>query len=266
MEDIYFKKYLKYKAKYTQLKQMGGVTLVQGDHMYFIPVTSAGMLCPKGAGKASPSNKEINNILDKAGLIYRGKLGERKLTLVESNTSKAKRLAYEATVAAKEAAIKGVKATGSAIASGAKMAGEVALVGTVLAGQAVASGVKATGSAIASGVKATGSAIASGVKATGSAIASGAKATTQGLGRGLTSLGQKLQGDSNQTQVGGGVVKNINELVSGDVPVEIILDQPLSYENAREVMEKLKVINPQITSMVTIDIKRFGSNICQRVE
>ena len=48
--------------------------------------------------------------------------------------------------------------------------------------------------------------------------------------------------------------------------MEIILDQPLSYANAREVMEKLKVVNSTIASMVTIDIKRVGSNICQRVE
>jgi hypothetical protein len=288
MEDIYFKKYLKYKAKYAQLKQMGGVTLVHGDHIYFIPTSAANSLCPKGVGKTSPSNNNINNILEKAGIVYRGKLGERKLTLVETNTTKAKRIAYEASVAAKEATIKGVKATGSAIASGAratgsaiasgaKIAGEAALVGTVLAGQAVASGARATGSAIASGARATGSAISSGARATGSAIASGARASSRSLGRGLSSLGQRLQGDSNQPQepneepieqpqVGGGLVKNINELLAGDVPVEITLDQPLSYQNAREVMGKLKVVNPQIASMVTIDLKRIGSNICQRVE
>jgi len=237
MEDVYFKKYLKYKAKYQQLKQIGGVTLLHGDHMYFVPTAVANELCPSGVGKSSPSNNAINNLLEKAGIVYRGKLGDRKLTLVETNTTKAKRIAYEKAVATGKMAVKGVKATGSAIASGAKMAGEAALMGTVLAGKALTSGARATGSA----------------------IASGARATRTSLGKGLASLGERLQS-------GGGLTKKINELVEGDIPVEIILDQPLSYANAREVMEKLKVVNSAIASMVTIDIKRIGSNICQRVE
>lgn len=92
--DIYYRKYLKYKEKYLELKnQSGGViTLKNGIYAYFITAHDAKKVCGKQFPDAAPSVAIINNILNGKGYyIKNGDTFLRKikttLTQVSNTTS-----------------------------------------------------------------------------------------------------------------------------------------------------------------------------------
>lgn len=96
--DIYYQKYLKYKAKYMELKkQEGGVTLKNGDYVFFCSKDEADKICKAtsegsagtSSGKA-PSLNEINKILHK--IAYRGAEGETKIEKVRTSVNQASKM------------------------------------------------------------------------------------------------------------------------------------------------------------------------------
>jgi hypothetical protein len=117
-QDEYYLKYLKYKLKYLELTEQAGglLTLNSGVYAFFCNKNEADSICA-AVYKASPSNAKINQVLSKAGVAYRGKQGDSKITLV-SESSFRKGLA-KTQVGLKKAAM----STGSAIYSGAKKTG-----------------------------------------------------------------------------------------------------------------------------------------------
>jgi len=116
--EDYYEKYLKYKLKYLELQEQAGglLTLNSGVYAFFCNEEEADSICAE-VYKASPSNAKINEILSKAGVAYRGKQGDSKITLVSESAFR-KGLA-KTQVALKKAAV----STGSAIASGARNTG-----------------------------------------------------------------------------------------------------------------------------------------------
>ena len=118
--DIYYEKYLKYKAKYQALKeQQGGLTMKNGVYAYFCEASVADQICANVHG-TSPSNSKINEILEKSGDVYRGKNGDKQLVLVKESiykklekkvSDKAKKLANNAGVAIKNVAHKAAVVT-----------------------------------------------------------------------------------------------------------------------------------------------------------
>lgn len=116
--EDYYEKYLKYKLKYLELQEQAGglLTLNSGVYAFFCNEEEADSICAE-VYKASPSNAKINEILSKAGVAYRGKQGDSKITLVSESAFR-KGLA-KTQVALKKAAV----STGSAIASGVKNTG-----------------------------------------------------------------------------------------------------------------------------------------------
>ena len=119
--DIYYEKYLKYKAKYQALKaQQGGLlTLKNGVYAYFCAASVADQICASVHG-TTPSNSKINEILEKSGDVYRGKNGDKQLVLVKESgykklekkvSDKAKKVAHNAGVAIKNVAYKAAVAT-----------------------------------------------------------------------------------------------------------------------------------------------------------
>ena len=87
--DPYYEKYLKYKAKYMALKeQQGGLlTFKNGVYAFFCPSSVANAICASIHGSA-PSNAKVNEILEKAGVAYRGKKGDSELKIVKESSLK----------------------------------------------------------------------------------------------------------------------------------------------------------------------------------
>jgi hypothetical protein len=117
-QDEYYLKYLKYKLKYLELTEQAGglLTLNSGVYAFFCNENEADSICAE-VYKASPSNAKINEVLSKAGVAYRGKHGDSKITLV-SESSFRKGLA-KTQVALKAAAI----SSGQAIKQAAQKTG-----------------------------------------------------------------------------------------------------------------------------------------------
>jgi len=84
-DDIYYQKYLKYKAKYLALKQEGGLlTMKNGVYAFFCSADDADKICTTVTKKA-PSVAEINRILSKNAFV--GKNGDSKLTIVRTSAN-----------------------------------------------------------------------------------------------------------------------------------------------------------------------------------
>ena len=84
-DDIYYQKYLKYKAKYLALKQEGGLlTMKNGVYAFFCSANDANKICNSVMQKA-PSVGEINRLLSKNAFV--GKNGESKLTVVRTSAN-----------------------------------------------------------------------------------------------------------------------------------------------------------------------------------
>lgn len=84
-DDIYYEKYLKYKAKYLALKQEGGLlTMKNGVYAFFCSMDDANKICNSVLKKA-PSVGEINKFLSRNAFV--GKNGESKLTIVRTSAN-----------------------------------------------------------------------------------------------------------------------------------------------------------------------------------
>ena len=139
MEDkLYKQKYLKYKAKYLNLKeiQTGGITAKTGTYIYVFPTYlkekmkvnnyKPGILSIKYL-----STRDISTILNNIG--YECKVGEKKMTIVRSTDSKiAERAKHAASVAGT-----GIKHAASVAGTGIKHAASVAGTGISHAAQSV---------------------------------------------------------------------------------------------------------------------------------
>lgn len=80
MEDPYYRKYLKYKAKYMNLKQDGGlITTKSGNYTYF--VNEEDLTTSHTPGTDAPSVGELNAMLNGKG-VYRIQDGSKKLELI----------------------------------------------------------------------------------------------------------------------------------------------------------------------------------------
>jgi hypothetical protein len=150
MEDkLYKQKYLKYKAKYLNLKeiQTGGITAKTGTYIYVFPTYlkekmkvnnyKPGILSIKYL-----STRDISTILNNIG--YECKVGEKKMTIVRSTDSKiAERAKHAASVAgtgikhAASVAGTGIKHAASVAGTGIKHAASVAGTGISHAAQSV---------------------------------------------------------------------------------------------------------------------------------
>jgi len=145
MNDEFYKpKYLKYKAKYLNLKQTGGITAKTGTWIYVFPITlmtamkvnnyNSGILSVKYL-----SVREINNVLNNIG--YECKVGGTTMTIVKSTDLQ---IAEGITNAA---SIAGTKITRAASVAGTGIARAASVAGT---GIAHAASVTGTGIARAS--------------------------------------------------------------------------------------------------------------------
>ena len=269
INDVYYQKYLKYKTKYADLKQHGGlITLKNGVYAFFCSADVANLICATLHGN-SPANAKLNELLAKSGPAYRGKNGDLKLTIVKESylkksQKKTGQLAYSA-----------ASATGSALGRAASVTGDALGRAASATGSALGRAASATGAALGS----AGAALGSAASATGAALGSAASATGAALGRAASSLGSSIyQGTASlKNRVIGKTNKvNINDLVKnrptsseqnagGDAPRYIELSSRLQTNNdsqLRETGNKLKAIDETINTVVVIEIKSIGSNIC----
>ena len=227
MNDIYYQKYLKYKAKYTDLKQQGGLfTLKNGVFAFFCSNDVANSIC-SSVHSSSPSNAKLNELLEKSGPAYRGKNGDLKLTIVkESYLKKAQ-----------------------------KKAGELA---------------STTGTKLLAAASATGAALGKAAVATGSILGKAAAAAGTSINKNADLLKTKVMGETTKVNINN-LSKNspVTPVQNGGTnekaPSVIELNGPLQTNNEsqlRETGNKLKAIDESINTVVVIEIKTFGSNIC----
>lgn len=153
-EKDWYRKYMKYKAKYMELKkkrQSGGVTFKSGKYLFVLnnENVDANMRIAFGRNKKAPSIFEMNQ--DFTDLGYRVAYGSNRAELIIDN----KKRAEKALEAAKNAA----EASGRSISSAASIA--AAKTGQVLSAASIAASVAAakTGQALS----ATGVAVRDGV-------------------------------------------------------------------------------------------------------
>lgn len=175
-DELYKQKYLKYKAKYLNLKQIGGITAKTGTWIYVFPDElmekmkvnnyKSGILSIKYL-----SVREINNILNNKG--YECKVGGNTMTIVRSTDSKI---------------AQGVKNAASAAGTG--IAHAASTVGTGIAHVA-----STTGTSIANAASTVGTGIKNVASATGTGIANAASAAGTGIKNAAQTVGNKL-GDS----------------------------------------------------------------------
>ena len=91
-DEIYYQKYLRYKAKYLNLKQTGGVTLKDGVYCFFTSDVQATNLAdafnPENYGKTrkAPSYEEIKKILNKKAYMIKDM--DKDLSLVKGKEEK----------------------------------------------------------------------------------------------------------------------------------------------------------------------------------
>ena len=248
--DIYYQKYLKYKAKYTDLKQQGGLlTLQNGIFAFFCSSEVADAICPT-VHSATLSNSKINDILEKSGPAYRAKNGDLKLTIVTESY---------------------LKKTGNFIGNTAS---------------AAASGLSRAASATASGLSKAASATVNALDNAALAAESGLNKAASGLNKAATAAGSSIYKGSTllKNKVLGETVKvTIDEVKSRSpnssprsrspqragapekTPTIIKLNAPLETNNKSQLRETgniLKAINSSIDTVVVIEIKSFGSNMC----
>lgn len=226
-DDMYREKYLKYKAKYLELKQEGGLlTLKNGIFAFFCSSDVANQICSTVHGR-SPSVAQLNQMLESYGTTYRGKNGDRELTFVKRSSMK--RLQDNA---------------GTYVSKGAK---------------AITSGAKATGHFFGQGARAAGNVFNRGARVTGAYVSNAAgKANNYFKNNVLPAPKQRVNIDS--------LEQDPTNQSGGDVKPDIIsLPQPLQTNNHGQLVEignKLQRINPAINSVVVINLQTMGTNTC----
>lgn len=225
-DDMYREKYLKYKAKYLELKQEGGLlTFKNGIFAFFCSSDVANQICSTIHGK-SPSVAQLNQILESYGNTYRGKNGDRELTIVKRSSMK--RLQDNA---------------GRYVSKGAK---------------AITTGAKATGHFFAQGARNTGNFFNRGAHVTGAYVSNAAgKAGNYFKNNVLPAPKRRINIDN--------IEQDPTNQAGGD-PFDIVsLPQPLETNNHGKLVEianKLQRINPAINTIVIIDLKTMGTNTC----
>lgn len=247
INDVYYQKYLKYKTKYADLKQHGGlITLKNGVYAFFCSADVANLICATLHGN-SPANAKLNELLEKSGPAYRGKNGDLKLSIVKESylkktQKKTGQIAYSA-----------ASATGSALGRAASATGDVL-------GRAAS----ATGAALGN----AGAALGSAASATGAALSRAASSLGSSIYQGTASLKNRVIGKTNKVNIND-LVKNrptsSEQNAGGDAPKYIELSSRLQTNNdsqLRETGNKLKAIDETINTVVVIEIKSIGSNIC----
>jgi len=162
-DELYKQKYLKYKAKYLNLKQTGGITAKTGPWIYVFPVELMGKMKVNNYKSGILSVKylsvrEINNVLNNRG--YECKVGGNTMTLVRSSDSQF---------------AEGVKNVASAAGTGIKN---------------VAS---AAGTGIAHAASVTGTSIAHAASVTGTSIQNAAHTVGNQIGNSLIRTGESMR-------------------------------------------------------------------------
>jgi hypothetical protein len=235
-EKDWYRKYMKYKAKYMELKkkrQSGGVTFKSGKYLFVLnnENVDANMRTAFGRNKKAPSIFEMNQ--DFTDLGYRVAYGSNRAELIIDN----KKRAEKALEAAKNAA----EASGRSISSAASIA--AAKTGQVLSAASIAASVAAakTGQALS----ATGRAVRDGVNRTGQILSATGVAVRDGVNRGI-----------NMIKKGGG----------NPLPEVIILSEIVTEANiekmVREIAEKIKGtdLEGKLNTGITIDVAMIGTN------
>jgi hypothetical protein len=236
INDVYYQKYLKYKTKYADLKQHGGlITLKNGVYAFFCSADVANLICATLHGN-SPANAKLNELLEKSGPAYRGKNGDLKLSIV------------------KESYLKKTQ----------KKTGQVAYSAASATGSALGRAASATGAALGN----AGAALGSAASATGAALSRAASSLGSSIYQGTASLKNRVIGKTNKVNIND-LVKNrptsSEQNAGGDAPKYIELSSRLQTNNdsqLRETGNKLKAIDETINTVVVIEIKSIGSNIC----
>lgn len=240
INDVYYQKYLKYKTKYADLKQHGGlITLKNGVYAFFCSADVANLICATLHGN-SPANAKLNELLEKSGPAYRGKNGDLKLSIV------------------KESYLKKTQ----------KKTGQIAYSAASATGSALGRAASATGDALGRAASATGAALGSAASATGAALSRAASSLGSSIYQGTASLKNRVIGKTNKVNIND-LVKNrptsSEQNAGGDAPKYIELSSRLQTNNdsqLRETGNKLKAIDETINTVVVIEIKSIGSNIC----
>ena len=236
INDVYYQKYLKYKTKYADLKQHGGlITLKNGVYAFFCSADVANLICATLHGN-SPANAKLNELLEKSGPAYRGKNGDLKLSIV------------------KESYLKKTQ----------KKTGQVAYSAASATGSALGRAASATGAVLGN----AGAALGSAASATGAALSRAASSLGSSIYQGTASLKNRVIGKTNKVNIND-LVKNrptsSEQNAGGDAPKYIELSSRLQTNNdsqLRETGNKLKAIDETINTIVVIEIKSIGSNIC----
>jgi hypothetical protein len=257
-DDIYYEKYLKYKAKYLALKEQEGglLTLKSGTYVFFCNSKYVDQICPSIHGK-SPSNAKLNEILSKADISYRAKNGDTKLELVaQSQLHKQLAMSKVALKNTSESLKQTASNVGTAVAARAREVGSAVVTGARAVGSTV-------GSAVATGARNVGSAIATGARAVGSAavdVGSHLKQQTVATYKNVKQ-GAKQRFGSNK------VVVDLDQLQDGGAaaPDVVKVSTPVNTASEPELkglILKLQKIDPSIDSAIVIEIKTVGSNKC----
>jgi len=172
-DEIYRQKYLKYKAKYLNLKQTGGITAKTGTWIYVFPVE---LMAKMKINNYKPgilsikylSVREINAVLNNIG--YECKIGGNIMSIVRSTDSKI---------------VEGVKNAASVAGTGIKNAASVAGTGIVNAASVAGTGIVNAASTAGTGIKNAASSAGTGIVNAASSAGTGIKYAAQSVGNKL---------------------------------------------------------------------------------
>jgi hypothetical protein len=258
-DDIYYQKYLKYKAKYIALKQQEGglITLNSGTYVFFCNDKYTSQICSAIHANA-PSNAKLNEILSKTDVSYRGKNGGKSLVVVSQS-----RL-HKGTALAKQGVSNVASKAGQAVSNVASKAGQAVSDVASKAGQAVSNTASKIGQAVSDTASRAGQAVSNTASKVGQAVSS----TASIVGQAASNIASSAKSQAKFIATGIKTTKHIDDVVKvgGALPAdELVLSTPINTadeSNLRELINKLQKIDESINTAVVIEIKSVGSNKC----
>jgi len=280
-DDIYYEKYLKYKAKYLALKEQEGglITLNSGTYVFFCNNKYTSQICTAIHANA-PSNAKLNEILSKTDVSYRGKNGGKSLVVVSQS-----RL-HKGTALAKQGVSDVASKAGQAVSDVASKAGQAVSNTASKVGQAVSNTASKVGQAVSDTASRAGQAVSNTASKVGQAVSDTASRAGQAVSSTVSKVGQVVSDTSKQvSQTASNIAssaksqakfiatgiktsKHIDDVVKvgGAAPAdELVLSTPINTadeNNLRDLIKKLQNIDNSIDTAVVIEIKSVGSNKC----
>ena len=258
-DDIYYEKYLKYKAKYLALKEQEGglITLNSGTYVFFCNNKYTSQICTAIHANA-PSNAKLNEILSKTDVSYRGKNGGKSLVVVSQS-----RL-HKGTALAKQGVSDVASKAGQAVSDVASKAGQAVSNTASKVGQAVSNTASKVGQAVSDTASRAGQAVSSTVSKVGQVVSDTSKQVSQTA----SNIASSAKSQAKFIATGIKTSKHIDDVVKvgGAAPAdELVLSTPINTadeNNLRDLIKKLQNIDNSIDTAVVIEIKSVGSNKC----